>query len=41
MARTFIFVAISAVGLMVVGTSRAQRGHEPNQHGAQQQEILR
>jgi hypothetical protein len=38
MARTFIFVALSAVGLMVAATSRAQQAHEPNQHNSQQRE---
>jgi hypothetical protein len=38
MVRTFIFIALSAMGLMAAATSRAQQGHEPNQHGARQEE---
>jgi hypothetical protein len=38
MARTFILVALSTIGLMVAATSRAQQPHEPNEHGARQEE---
>ena len=38
MARTFIFAALLAAGLMVATTGRAQERREPNQHGTQPQE---